>query len=432
MNYSDIIIIGAGANGLMAARELSAKGYKVTLLEAQDRIGGRVHTITGDGFTEPVELGAEFVHGELPHTLNLLKEAGIKYHPAGGRMWQSNENDAEMPAPYSEHWGEFEEKLKALKVDMTIEAFLDENFEGDIYDGLKNAIRGYASGYDTADPEKASALALGKEWLKEEPEGTYRIEGGYATMVNFLRDECIKHQAKIHLSTIVKEIRWEKNNVVLHTATGAVYKANKLIITIPPAALLDGSVGFHPAINDKLEAFRKLGYGAIIKILFEFKRPFWEDEQITQMAGRSLKDVGFIFSKQTIPTWWSQHPNKSALLTGWLGGPLAEKLKSATDDEIFHLALNSLAAIFKISVADLQELLVANKVINWTAQPFIKGSYSYETLDGKAARTIINTPVAETLYFAGEALYDGTVMGTVEAALASGFEVAKNIVIPEA
>jgi len=427
MNQTNIIIIGAGASGLMAARELASKNNKVTILEAQDRIGGRIHTITGDSFAVPVELGAEFVHGELPLTLNLLKEAGIRYHPAGGKMWQSNENDAEGPAPYMEHWGEFEEKLKALKEDMTIEAFLEENFKSDIYDGLKKSIHGYASGYDTADPEKASALALGKEWLKEEAGDTYRIEGGYAAMINFLADECIKLQTEIHLSTIVKGIHWEKNKVVLHTTTGAVYKANKLIITIPPAVLLDGSVSFYPTIIDKLDAFKKLGYGAVIKILFQFKTVFWEDEQIEKMVGKSLKDVGFIFSKQTIPTWWTQYPTKSALLTGWLGGPLAEKLKDATDEEIFQLALNSLAAIFKMSVTYLRSMLIANKVINWTAQSFIKGSYSYETLGGKAARTIINTPVADTIYFAGEALNDDTVMGTVEAALASGFSVAKKI-----
>jgi monoamine oxidase len=69
---SSILIIGAGAAGLIAARRLSAAGHAVTVLEASDRIGGRIHTIQPPGFVRPIEAGAEFMHGKLPVTMQLL------------------------------------------------------------------------------------------------------------------------------------------------------------------------------------------------------------------------------------------------------------------------------------------------------------------------------------------------------------------------
>ncbi|HZG01862.1 MAG TPA: FAD-dependent oxidoreductase, partial [Chitinophagales bacterium] len=76
MTLYDVIVIGAGASGLVAARELTKHGKKVCILEARDRVGGRIHTARINGFTKPIELGAEFIHGELPLTMSLLKEAG--------------------------------------------------------------------------------------------------------------------------------------------------------------------------------------------------------------------------------------------------------------------------------------------------------------------------------------------------------------------
>ena len=86
MEKTEIIIIGAGATGLMAAYQLSRSGKKVTVIEARDRKGGRINTLKNSSFSSEVELGAEFIHGNLPLTLQVLKEAGIKYYPAGGEM----------------------------------------------------------------------------------------------------------------------------------------------------------------------------------------------------------------------------------------------------------------------------------------------------------------------------------------------------------
>src|SRR6516165_5970587 len=82
-----IVVIGAGAAGLIAARELGRAGKKVTVLEARDRCGGRIHSLPTAEFGYPAEGGAEFVHGEAPVTRSLLREAGLSLLPVQGARW---------------------------------------------------------------------------------------------------------------------------------------------------------------------------------------------------------------------------------------------------------------------------------------------------------------------------------------------------------
>ena len=85
---ASILVIGGGIAGLTVAYELSNHKHSVTLLEAKQRLGGRIHTLVDDSFSQPVELGAEFVHGDLPNTLSLLEEAKIPYHKINDSMFR--------------------------------------------------------------------------------------------------------------------------------------------------------------------------------------------------------------------------------------------------------------------------------------------------------------------------------------------------------
>jgi monoamine oxidase len=139
--------------------------------------------------------------------------------------------------------------------------------------------------------------------------------------------------------------------------------------------------------------------------------------------------MGYLFSDEAIPTWWSQVPQHNALLTGWLGGPGAAEKMGMTDEEVLRLSLQSLSNIFKRTEAELRDKMLSFKIMNWTAEPFTRGSYAYDTVDAPASRRILNKPVKDTLFFAGEYLYEGTAMGTVEAALTSGKEAAGKMAI---
>jgi len=186
-------------------------------------------------------------------------------------------------------------------------------------------------------------------------------------------------------------------------------------------------VAFHPAIKEQINAINDLGFGAIIKFLLEFKDAFWEKSDTKKLTGKSLKDMAFLISDENIPTWWTQYPKHSTLLTGWLGGPRAEEKKGNTTEELLQQALQSLSNIFKITVDELKAKLIASSIMNWTAEPFTRGSYSYDTVAAPQARMVLDTGVDNAIFFAGEYLYDGPAMGTVEAALTSGQNVAKGI-----
>jgi len=395
----DIIIIGAGAAGLMAARELSVR-HQVTVLEAKDVIGGRIHTIR-----QGIEAGAEFVHGKLPVTLNLLKDAQLSYTAVGGNMYTVENGQWSKEENFIDGWDELLDKMGAIKDDMTLMEFLETHFAENRYADLRNEITRYVHGFDLANPSRVSVKYLYKEWTNED-ETNFRIDQGYCEMINYLAKG-------IHIITgnPVTHIHWENGHVKVLTRNGTSYTAQKLIITTSIGVLQHGSIHFTPAIDDYTNAASHIGWGSVIKIVLEFEKPFWKT------------DTGFIFTKGKIPTWWTQSPNKAAILTGWLGGPPAEQYKQVPNEEILQTALHTLAEIFGTTLPPL----VSSHISNWVQDPEILGSYSYDTPISENARRLLNTPLHDTIYFAGEALYAGKHPGTVEAALVSGKEVAGKI-----
>lgn len=429
-NY-DVLIIGAGAAGLMAAYKLTAAGKSVIVLEARNRIGGRINTLQNELFFKQAEQGAEFIHGDLPVTLGLLKTAGIEVVPALGEMWRFADGNFKADDDPAPNWALLMQRLEALTTDCSIEAFLQREFSGDEYEALRNAVRRFVAGYDSADPGNASAFALRKEWQHEDDGAQHRVKGGYSAMIRFLADECRAKGGEIFLNSAVTVINHEINKTSAIVANGDVYHGRRLIVALPlgvlKAAAGEGSVKFQPLLPKHDDALRDIGFGAIIKLLLEFSSIFWEDEAIAALTGKDPKQMGFILSDQIIPTWWTQQPQRSAVLTGWLGGPAAANKKDATDEEMLELALQSLANIFKKDVNDLRKTLVAFNCANWTADRFTRGSYAYDMVASANARAILSKPIDHTVFFAGEYLYDGPAMGTVEAALTSGAQVARRL-----
>jgi monoamine oxidase len=427
MENTDVIIIGAGAAGLMAAYELSKSGKQVTVIEARDRTGGRIHTLKDNLHTE---LGAEFVHGNLPVTLQLLKEAQIDIVPASGEMWHYSAGKFSKDSLQMEHWGPLMERLNKLENDISIGDFLQKEFGDDRYAGLRKSVTKFVSGYDTADIFKASAFALRREWQGEDDDAQHRVKGGYGQMINFLEEESKKNGAEIYLNTIAKHVHWTHGQVEVITMDEVSFKAAQLIIALPLGILKAdpseaAAVSISPSISKYKEAIDNIGFGAIVKLLLQFKSPFWLDKSVT---GADLAEMSFILSDEEIPTWWTQHPSPSTLLTGWLGGPPAKRKKDLPNEELLHQGLQSLANIFKLNPDKLKNELISWNVVNWTTDPFTLGSYAYDTLQSSEARKVLNTPINYTIYFAGEYLYDGPAMGTVEAALTSGLETARKLI----
>jgi monoamine oxidase len=416
----DIIVGGGGAAGLMAALELSRKGNRVTILEAKDRLGGRIHTIRNSAFKKPIEKGCEFVHGELPLTVQLLKDANIEYKPVRGTMSRVDK-DGELRThdDFTVGWKELIEQMNEVKEDVTVDEFLQRNFSDDKYKQLRTSVLRFAQGFDLADTANASVLALREEWMEEEDEH-YRIPGGNDQLIDYLQKKCLEAKAVIYTSTIVSAINWKRNEVSVVAENGDSYHGNKTIVAVPLGVLQakPALINFHPAIDSYVNASNQIGFGSVVKVMLQFKESFWEDKK---------KNIGFLFADTPIPTWWTQLPSNYPLLTGWAGGPQAWLLEKNNDDLIQQLALESLSIIFKKTVSEIEGLVTASHVANWIKDPFTRGGYSYATVDSVKAQELFNTPIQDTIYFAGEAFYNGPSPGTVEAALASGKSVGEKL-----
>lgn len=300
---SDVLIIGAGASGLMAARELLKKGKSVTILEARNRIGGRIHTMQDDGFNIPAEAGAEFIHGRLPVTLKLVKEAGLRHCAMEGKMIRDQRDKVSKESELTEGWLLVTKRLKQLTHDMSIADFLQKYFSDEQHTNLRKSVRQFAEGYDAADISVASAIALREEWIGSDAGGQYRIHGGYKGITEFLMKEITLHGARIHLSTVVKKIQWKPGSVTVLTEEGLKFFAPKVIITIPLGVLKQdeserGAITFSPAIPAYRQALADLGYGHVIKILLQFHELFWTRTALKKRTGVNMKNMGFLFTEE--------------------------------------------------------------------------------------------------------------------------------------
>jgi len=416
MKY-DIIIIGAGAAGLIAMKDLLAAGYHVCLLEASPVAGGRIATIEEEGFNEPVESGAEFIHGKLPLTLQLLNEANILYEPVAGKMISVQKGKWQEEEVHDEHWELFMHQLGELKTDMTISQFLKQYFSDPKFADLGRAVQRFAEGFDLADIDKASILSIRSEWSHEN-ETQYRIAGGYVKLIGYLLETFHQQNAVMHFNACVHKIEYNNEHVKVYTTVNREFKASKLIITVSAGVLQSGSVQFMPALTTHADAIQQLGFGDVIKILLQFKSNFWK---------KHSADIGFLLSDEEIPTWWTQLPAETNLLTGWLGGPKTMAKATETDDSLLLLSLQSLSSVFHLPLAILKQELVHHKIICWHNQPYVKGGYSYNTTSSALAKRILSRPVNDAIFFAGEAMFEGDSQGTVEAALQSGRAVAKMV-----
>lgn len=420
----NIIIIGAGAAGLQAGRRLSKAGFKITLLEASAQPGGRILTLPAggpDGFSLSVEGGAEFIHGELPLSLELAREAGVVLQPVNSHMVHVRADHGEEN--FTRAWGELFKQMEMLPEDMPFGDFLTAYFSGDRYATLRNSVSRMAEGYDLADLRTASTKSLYREWAAEEDGGEeFRPVGGYRQLIDHLVRVCVDQGCMIHYSAPVVSVRWERGKVVAGTADGQVYTADRLVSTVSLGVLKDAGIAFSPELPaDHLAAIRKLGFGSVIKVLLEFDQPFWDHRK---KPGQTL----FVLSEEALPTWWTQPDDDCPLITGWVAGQAREALRVLDKEGRIRLALESLAGIFEVDAAELRGRLKASLILDWAMAPTVHGGYSFDTVGAMDARVVLSQPVAETLFFSGEALYEGDVPGTVEAGFCSGVTVAEKII----
>ncbi len=430
---ADVLIVGAGAAGLSAANELSAAGTDVMVLEGRQRLGGRIETMHDPAWPLPIERGAEFIHGKPRETWSIAEAGAACLYDLTDQHWVYEKGKLRKREGFFEQIEEALAVVEKVRGGAAADVSLDEALAryGNHQRESARLARMYVSGFDAADPERVSSqwlAAVQKASEKIEGDRLFRVYAGYDRIVQFLQTGIADAGAHIEVGVVVRKVHWGEEGVRVEALScegePRVYTGRAAVITVPIGILHlaqgeEGRIAFDPELPaEKREALGKLGMGNVVKVILRFSEPFWE-KRISDLDFRHAPGAAF-------PTWWTTLPLRTAVLTGWAGGPAADALSGHSEDELLTEAVKTLSKLMGVPRKKIEGLLAGAHVVDWRREPLTRGAYSYARVGGAAAARKLGRPVGGPLFFAGEATETGLV-GTVAGAIASGHRVAREI-----
>ncbi|UOF00927.1 flavin monoamine oxidase family protein [Bdellovibrio reynosensis] len=419
----DVIIIGAGAAGLSCAANLLEQGKTVLLLEARDRIGGRVYS------DNHFEYGAEFIHGATPEFIEHFEKHALPFI-------DSNDNSATYQAgkltEKKDPWKDIEIISKRLKKDREPDQSVTDFLHHHKFPAKSvNQFKAYVEGFYGADTdlmgERYLALAEKTEDSKLNKLDTFRPAVPYVKVLSHLLTE--KQKKRIKFKHVAKTIHWSNSAVqveCLASGRKKVLTASYVVVTVPLGVL----VGEHPKskieiipdipeIKTQLNVFEM---GHVQKMVFKFKTRFWET--LTEAAPAFLRaDPEYYF-----PTWWTQNPVRTNYLVAWQGGPKAFEMSRWSADRKITAALTTLAEVTAKNVQFIKDQVLESHNHNWSADPYTLGAYSYTRVQHKKTPHNFSLPFEKRIWVCGEATAKGSAQGTVHGAIEQGKKAALQII----
>ena len=402
----DVVIVGAGAAGLGAAKVCRANGLRIKVLEAMGRIGGRAFT-SSEHFGIPFDIGCAWLHAADRNPFFPEAQAAgwtLHYHNMAldhlyfGKRKAGEADIADMEAADADL---HEQLLRYAGTDDRLSSLMAKGH------GLRAAAT-YSGPMDFAQDMDEISIEDFRKAADLEP-NYFTKEGFGALVARFGAD------VPVDLNTPVKRIIWDGPMVVVETDKGSI-RAKKVIITVSTGVLAFGNIEFEPELPPHYtESFFDLPMGMLTKIPVEIKgsrlglKPF-DDLLIERPARHDIYFLSFPFDKD--------------LMVGFVGGDFAWELSVAGEAAARDFAIDRLVGIFG---SDVRKFVGRSMMTNWGAEPSVRGAYAAARPGRAQARDILAVPINERIYFAGEALA-GPLIQTCSGARLSGEKVARDIV----
>lgn len=409
----DVVVVGAGVAGLTAARDLRRAGADVVVVEARERIGGRVHT-DRDLAGLPVELGAEFVHTPRADTWPEIRAAGLatrRVRMSRGALLhlEGVTEKAFAQLRHPDVW-----RVATMWRDVRQQPGTDASV-ADFLGGRRLSPRARAGaelmlgGHPAGPLDDLSVHGLVDDRVVQVDRAVnWRLSDGYDRLPGWLGRD-----VDVRLATPVDRIAWSADGVRVSGAWGAV-EARIGVCTLPVGVLKSGTVTFDPPLPAaKVAALDRLQMGAVVKVLLRFSAPFWSP-RMTVLAADG-----------PIGTWWPPLygvDGAPAVLTAYATGPRASALASAGESEALEICLRDLERVFPGCPA--RRDLLAHRRVSWPDDPWARGGYSYVRVGGRGARAALGASDTGALLWAGDGTATPTIAAVVHAAYASGRRAA--------
>ncbi len=418
-----VVVIGAGIAGLAAADMLVRAGFQVTVLEARDRIGGRIHTSLAWPDL-PMDLGASWIHGlEGNPATALARDAGASWVTSSygsARLTIAPELAALGARDAGAGGAErlFEQALERaweLDGDISVQAALDAVAPPGSLDPVRQAqLDHYVNG--TYEQEYAGSASALSAWHLDDGAAFGGEDGffpqGYGQLTAHLA-----RGLDVRLGQVVRAVRWRRSTVRVELADGAVVEAEHVVVTVPLGVLKAGAIAFDPPLPAaRQQAISRLGMGLLNKLCLRFDRVLWPadadwHEHLTATKG----DWSQWFSLGKV--------DATPVLVAFTAADHAETVERMDDAAIVAAAMARAREMWGAGVPDP----LAWQITRWRSDPFARGSYSFHAVGSSPAdRRALGTPVDGRLFFAGEAT-SADYYATVHGALISGRRAAAQI-----